>query len=185
MTHEEHIENMKPLRFLSLVSLVALVSCGGIHSTHPFASEGKPTMLKGTYMAGSNVTEPRPQKSRFLQTDNAGIVLLKGGAAYYLQARVMNSPAKGFYYRAEFENPRDKTRPFFIDGEVSGQADGLLLSSPDLVWGFRSYADYTIRVMVYENRSSSTPIDTLVQKVRCYADTTTGEVRVFEGMKPR
>lgn len=63
--------------------------------------------------------------------------------------------------------------------------DGVRFSSPDVVWGIRNYADYTIRVSVFPSRESTEAIDTLVQPVRAYVDTTTREVRVYNRMRAK
>lgn len=136
-------------------------------------------------MTGSNITEPRPRESQFFRTDHAGFVVLEKGAAYYLQARVLKSPPSTYYIRVEYENPQDKSRPFTNDMDFKATMDGVRFSSPDVVWGIRNYADYTIRVSVFTSRESTEAIDTLIQPVRSYVDTTTGEVRVYNRMQPK
>jgi hypothetical protein len=63
--------------------------------------------------------------------------------------------------------------------------DGVRFSSPDVVWGIRNYQDYTIRASVFTSRDSTQPIDTLIQPVRAYVDTTTDEVRVYNRMQEK
>ena len=159
--------------------LLFLTACASTTNTRPLAPSKQPVFVKGTYMPGSNITEPRPRGSQFLMTDHAGFVVLEKGAAYYLQARVLKSPPSTYYIRVEYENPQDKNHPFTSDMDLTTTTDGVRFSSPDVVWGIRNYADYMIRASVFTNRESTQPIDTLVQPVRAYVDTTSGEVRIY------
>jgi hypothetical protein len=136
-------------------------------------------------MPGSNITEPRPQKSKFFRTENAGFVVLEKGAAYYLQARVLKSPSSTHYIRVQYENPQDSVHPFVNDMDLTTTMNAVRFSSPNVVWGIRNYQDYTIRVFVFTSKDSAQPIDTLVQPVRAYIDTTTEEVRIFTGMQQK
>ena len=170
---------------IPLTCLLLLTACASTTSTRPAAASKQPVFVKGTYMPGSNLTEPRPGESQFFKTDHAGFVVLEKGAAYYLQARVLKSPPSTYYIRVEYENPQDKSRPFVNDMDLTTTMDGVRFSSPDVVWGIRNYADYTIRASVFTNRERAQPIDTLVQPVRAYVDTTTGEVRIYNRMEAK
>ena len=170
-------------QLVALSCLILMTACTSTTSTRPVAASKQPVLVKGTYMPGSNITEPRPEKSQFFKTDHAGFVVLEKGAAYYLQARVLKSPPSTYYIRVEYENPQDKSRPFVNNMDLTTTMDGARFSSPDVVWGIRNYADYTIRVSVFTSRESTQPIDTLVQPVRAYVDTTSGEVRIYNRMK--
>lgn len=172
------------LLITSLALLLLLASCGVTTGTSPVKTK-KPAFVTGTYTPGSNLTEPRPRESKFLKTEHAGFVVLEKGAAYYLHARVIQPRSSPIYIRVEYENPRDNGQPFVNDMELPPSRTSLTFSSPDVVSGIRNYGSYTIRATIYENRKSTTPIDTLVQPVRAYVDTTTSEVRVFNGMRPR
>lgn len=171
--------------FISVVCVLLLTSCAGTTGNSPLLKQGKPVFSKGTYMPGSNITEPRPVKSRLLSVEHGGFVILESGAAYYLHA-VLNEPlTSNVYLRIEYENPRDREHPFVNDMELTPETRAVRFSSPDVVWGIQNYKDYTIRVTAFSSRQSSEPIDSLVQPVRAYVDTTTDKVRVFEGMQPR
>jgi hypothetical protein len=170
---------------ISFACLLLLTACASTTSTRPIAATTQPVFVKGTYMPGSNITEPRPRTSQFFKTDHAGFVVLKKGAAYYLQARVLKSPPSTYYVRIEYENPQDKSHPFVNDMELTPTMDGVRFSSPDVVWGIRNYQDYTIRASVFTSRESTQPIDTLIQPVRAYVDTTTDEVRVYNRMQEK
>lgn len=170
------------MRYLLLLAVLpAFVSCAGL-STEPFSSE-KPAMIKGTYMAGSNVTEPRPRSSRYLQTEHGGFVVIGQKAGHYLQARVREAPRKTLFIRAYYEAGNGQT--LSTSGKFTPDAKGFVFSPPDFVTGIRCYQDYSIRVEITESESSRQPIDTLVQPVRSYIDTTSGTVRLFSKMKPR
>jgi len=168
---------------IALVALVFLTSCSSTSGTRPVAADTKPFFVKGTYLSGSNLTEPRPRESQFFRVEHAGFVVLQKGAAYYLQAHLLKFPPSTYYVRIEYENPQDKSHPFTNDMELTPTMHGVRFSSPDVVWGIRTYGDYTIRVSVFTSRESSAPIDTLVQPVRAYVDTTSGQVRIYNRMR--
>jgi len=107
------------------------------------------------------------------------------GAGYYLHAHVLKRPPATYYIRVEYENPEDKAHPLVNDMDFKPEMDGVRFSSPDVVWGIRNYQSYTIRVKVFVNRESTQPIDTLVQTVRAYVDTSTGAVRIFDRIPER
>lgn len=172
-------------QFIAYMCLLLLTACASTTNTRPIATSKQPVLVNGTYMPGSNITEPRPRESQFFRTDHAGFVVLEKGAAYYLQARVLKSPPSTYYIRIEYENPQDKSHPFTNDMDLTPTMDGVRFSSPDVVWGIRNYTDYTIRVAVFTSRDSRQPIDTLIQPVRAYVDTTTGEVRIYNRMEAK
>ena len=58
------------------------------------AMAAEPLLISGTYQKGSNVTEPRPKKSEFLQTLHGGIAVIGDKAGYYLFTRVLKKPDK-------------------------------------------------------------------------------------------
>ncbi len=145
---------------------------------------GYPKFIAGTYMKGHNVTEPRPQASKFFKADEAGIIILENGAGFYLRARRIGGPARPLYIQVEYENPLDKAAPFVNDMEFPAEETHAVFSSPEFVWGLRIYADYEIKVSFYASKEDlSKPLDVLVQKIRCYVDTTTRDIQVFDGLK--
>ena len=58
-----------------LVLLGVITSCDSTGSTRPVATTELPRYVKGTYMPGSNITEPRPRESQFFQTEHAGFIV--------------------------------------------------------------------------------------------------------------
>jgi hypothetical protein len=170
-------------QILTFICLLFLLT-GCVDTTSPLrtASLEQPVYVMGTHTTGSDMTEPRPRQSQFFKTENAGFVVIQKGAAYYLLARIIKSPPAVYYVRIKYENPLDKTRPFVNDMDLKPTMDEVRFSSSDVVWGIRNYDKYTIQVDVYTNRENLQPIDTLIQPVRAYVDTTRGEVRVEKGM---
>ena len=162
---------------------LCLLGCSSTPSQNQHTAATKePLFVKGTYEEGSNLTEPRPRESEFLRTKHAGFVVVKNGAAYYLAAEVLKRPPSTFYLRVQYENPQDKTRPFVNEGEFRPEIDSLLLSSPDVVWGIRNYQDYKITVEIFQDREFQKPVDTLIQPVRAYVDTSEGKLRLFKDL---
>ena len=170
-------------KFIYFLSILLLTSCASTSGTREVGAIKRPFYVTGTYKAGSNVTEPRPRESRFFRTDHAGFVVLENGAAYYIVARVLKHPPTNYQLRVQYENPQDKTRPFVTTGELRPTMDGILFRSPDVVWGIRNWGDYTIRIDLFTSPESMEPIDTLIQPVRSYVDTTTAEVRIFHRLR--
>jgi hypothetical protein len=75
-----------------------------------FAARGaQPQFVTGTYQKGSNITEPRPCHSRFLQTTSGGIVIIGENAGYYLDTKVIEKPKNELYITIEYENPAGRT----------------------------------------------------------------------------
>jgi hypothetical protein len=171
-------------RCLALIALLLLTSCASTVGTRPFASDEQNVYVQGTYTRGANVTLPRPRQSQFFRVDHAGFVVLKNkGAAYYLQAGAPGPRTTTNYVRIEYDNPQDLSRPFVNDLELRPSMDGVLFTSPDVVWGIQNYQIYNIRVSVFTDRHSKEPIDSFVQPLRAYVDTTTGAVRVYDRMR--
>jgi len=141
-------------------------------------------IVSGTQIQGSNLTEPRPRESEFFKVNHAGFMLIDNGAAYYLDADVRKAPAGTNYVRIEFENPKDKRRPFVSDMELTADTNRVRFTSEQVV-GIRNYKNYSITVKVFRKKDDEKPIDTLVQPLRAYVDTTTGEVRLDKRILPK
>lgn len=154
---------MKLLRRLSLIAAVIL-ACA------PSARAAEPALISGTYQKGSNITEPRPKKSEFLQTIHGGITVMGSEAGFYLLTQVIKKPGKRLFIMIEYEDPSGRS-PAKNEMIFRPSAERLMFSSPAFVKGLRSYAHYSITVKIFESRGAQKPIDTLRQTVRCYVDT--------------
>lgn len=128
-------------------------------------------MLFGVYEPGHDLTEPRPRKSEYLETKSGGVLVLPDGAGLFLFARVIKRPASELYITVEYENPQGGA-PLTNDMRFETKAQEFGFSAPSLQPGLRRYATYTITVKIWEKKGGAQPIDTLVQKVRSYVDTT-------------
>lgn len=170
--------------FIAFVGLMLVTSCASTVGTHPLTSDKSRVYVQGTYSSGANLTLPRPRQSRFFEVQDAGFLVLKQkGAAYYLRASVSKHRTTTYYVRIQYDNPQDTSHPFANDLDLKPEMDGVLFTSPDVVWGIRNYQICTIRVSVFNDRESKQPIDTLIQPMRAYVDTTTSEVRVYNEMR--
>jgi hypothetical protein len=143
----------------------------------------EPQMVYGVYEHGHNITEPRPQKSRFLQTTQGGVVVLGQKAGFFLTVKTNEHPKSALYIRVEYEDPRGGI-PAWNDMEFSPNAGGFNFSSPGFVEGLKIYSDYEIKVSIFERSGDPKPIDVLRQKVRSYVDTRGTELKVFSKLQP-
>ena len=159
--------------------LMAIVSLS-IATFSALAAE--PKLIAGVFSRGHNITEPKPQKSRFLETIQGGVVVLDEIAGFFLTVRVTESPGESMYIRAEYEDPLggpSKTN----DQEFNPADKGFAFSSPAHVPGLKNYQDYMVTVSVYRHKSDAEPIDVLRQKIRSYVDTTGSEIKVFSRIR--
>jgi hypothetical protein len=156
------------LGFLSIVSCLAIC---------PPLQGAKPLLISGTYQKGSNVMEPRPKKSAYLQTVHGGTVVIGDQAGYYLFVRVIKKPSKDLFMRIYYENP-DGGQPFTNTRTFGRDAEEFHLGSPDFVKNLTNYATYSITVKVFESADAQAPTDVLTQKIRSYVDTH-GKVKLF------
>ncbi|MGI8497335.1 MAG: hypothetical protein ACR2OG_07125 [Gemmatimonadaceae bacterium] len=147
-----------------------------------FATEA--LLVSGTYQKGSNITEPRPKKSEFLQTLQGGIAVIGDKAGYYLFTRVIKKPDKDLYIRIEFEDPAGGP-PLTDDTIFRRDAEEFHFSTPQFVKGLRNYSDYMITVNVFESRGAGKPIDILRQTVRSYVDTRGSKAKMFNRLKQK
>lgn len=171
---------MRLAYLLSLVLLPTLASCVGMGSKAYSGNEK--AMVRGTRTAGSNVTEPRPRSSRYLETLHGGFVIVrKNVVGHYLQIKVREAPPKPMFIKVHYETA-DKKRTISNTSRFPPSADGFVFSAPEHVPGIRIYQDYEIRVEVFESAGSSKPVDVLVQPVRSYVDTTGDAVKVFNNV---
>lgn len=138
----------------------------------------QPALVIGTYQTGSNVTEPRPKKSAYLETLHGGIVVVGDSAGYYLFTKVIRKPEKDLYVVVDYENPSGG-KPFTNDMEFKTTAEELHFSAPEFVKGLESYSDYDITVRVFESKEAKEPIDMLKQTIRSYVDTRGPKAKMF------
>jgi hypothetical protein len=144
----------------------------------------EPGLVSGTYQKGSNITEPRPQKSQFLQTIHGGIAVIGADAGFYLLTKVIKKPDKTLYIRIEYENPAGGS-PLQNDMTFEPSAKRLLFSAPRFVKGLRSYSDYAITVKIFPSREAEEPIDTLRQTIRSYVDTRGQKAQLYNRLKQK
>jgi hypothetical protein len=139
-------------------------------------------LVSGTYLPGSNVTEPAPARSRYLETLHGGILIIGEAVGFYLNTRVREAPKAPLYITVEYPDPMGGA-PATNDMEFLPVATELQFSSPGAVRGIKLYADYQIIVRVFDKKGSDAPIDTLVQTVRAYVDTTGEHPKVFKKIR--
>lgn len=161
---------------LSIIPLVLLCGCSSPTRTLP---SGQAALIFGVYTPGHNVTEPKPQKSEYLETRTGGVVVLQKGAGLFLKTRVLKQPEHELYITVEYENPLGGA-PLMSEAAFRAGVTGLNFSVPDIQAGLKSYADYTITVRIWASKGAAMPMDTLVQKVRSYVDTTGTEPVIFD-----
>ena len=144
-----------------------------------------PMMVAGTYTRGSNLTEPRPVKSKFLETIQGGVVIINGKAGFYLIVNTRKPFGRPVYVTTEYENPVDPTKPLVNDMSLPAEGGQLNFSSPDFVRGLKINEEYRVTVKVFESKAASEPMDTLVQKIRSYVDWTGPEVKIYDRLKTK
>ena len=136
-----------------------------------------PVQISGTYRQGSNVTEPKPVKSKYLEVITGGAVLIERGAGLFLRAKPTPDAPKNLYYTIEYPNPADPSHPLVNDFLDESYAE-FSFSSPDIIKGLWGYYTYEITVKIFAKKESAEPMDVLKQNVRSYVDTQ-GETLIF------
>jgi hypothetical protein len=172
-----------------IIIFIALASCTLLSSSAEPSNwvaakrhiKSYPIYVSGVNIAGaSNVTEPRPKKSSYLETLAGGIILIERGAGFFLNVKILKEPESKLYFKIEYPNPANPSKPLINDIEYEEGMVALHLSSPDVIWGLKGYARYTIKVSVFSKKSDSEPIETLTQSVRSYVDTQDNEILIFK-----
>lgn len=136
--------------------------------------------IAGTNTQGSNINQPRPQKSRFLRTYAAGFAVSPAEAKYALYADIDPSLGRRIFVRAEFQNPLAPGSPLSEEGEITvGQASLEVVSQP--VRGLRRKHTYWVKVYLYETFDRQNPIDILTQNILSNVDST-GDRIVFKAV---
>jgi hypothetical protein len=170
------------------LSIFALLLNNSYASDHWGSLDQKikyPLYVKGTYADGSNITEPRPQRSKYLEVKHGGIIIVEEGAGFYLNVRVIQKPEKPFYIKIQYQDPRNPGRFLANDMEFTSNYAEFLFSSPEIIHGIVGYQNYSIVVSIYEDKDSGQPQDVLTQTVRAYVETQTSEPLIFHKMRPR
>ena len=142
-----------------------------------------PQLISGTYLAGSNVTEPRPSQSKHFETLHGGVVVIGNVAGFYLFVKVREAPPSPLYVQIEYQDPLGGPS-ITNDMEFLPTMQELRFSSPSAVRGLRVGAEYKITVKVFEQRHATETLDVLVQTVRSYVDTAGAEPKVSNRIKP-
>jgi hypothetical protein len=137
------------------------------------------TLISGTWRKGSNVTEPQPQKSKYLKTIVGGVAVTETRVSYVLDAEIYKPFKRAMFLRAEFENPEGE--PFIEEAEVPAGQKGLrLVHGP--VKGLQVHHSYWVKLSLYELKDRTNPVDVLTQNIKSYADTTGSEILVKTGL---
>jgi hypothetical protein len=138
------------------------------------------TYVSGTYQQGHNATEPRPQKSKFLKTYTGGFAVSERGARYALLIDVITKRSKDYIIKAEYEDPSNK-KPIIQEGRLPHKDKSISLGT-DYIKGLKIKKDYTVKVYLIDTDTLQT-VDTLIQKVRSYIDTTGDKVIILKGLE--
>jgi hypothetical protein len=101
------------------------------------------------------------------------------GAGFFLKISVREPLKKSLYVRVEYEDPERPPAPSVNDAVLHPADQGFVFSSPGVYRGLKGYADYSIKVLIFNSREDAQPIDTLVQPIRCYVDTTTDQLKIW------
>jgi hypothetical protein len=168
---------MKRLRTIFFVLGVLGLITGLIAQT-TFAD----TLVSGVWRKGSNVTEPKPQKSAHLKTVSGGFGSTDEGVKYVLNVAITKPFKDDMSIRAEFQNPLDLSAPFIEEGTIEAKAKSIrLVHGP--VKGLKIHRSYWVKISIYAPDDKATPVDTLTQNIKSYFDTTTDEVLMKTGLE--
>lgn len=138
------------------------------------------TYVSGTYQPGHNITEPRPQKSKFLKTYTAGFAVSEQGARYALLIDAFTKRKKDYLIKAEYEDPHHKN-PIIQEGKLPHKDKSISLGT-DFIKGLEIKKDYVVKVYLIDIDTHEV-VDTLTQKVRSYVDTTGDKVIIIRGLE--
>lgn len=140
------------------------------------------TLVSGVWRKGTNITEPKPQKSGHLKTVSGGFGSTDEGVKYVLNVAVTKPFKEDMYIRAEFQNPLDLNAPFIEEGTVEAGAKSIrLVHGP--VKGLKIHRSYWVKIYIYPPNDKENPADTLTQHIKSYFDTTTDEVLMKTGLE--
>lgn len=165
---------MKRLRFLC--ALFIALMCGTGEAQSP------PGFVSGVWKKGHNITEPRPESSKFMKMFDAGFLVAGSDEAYRVNIDISPTTPTPYFIQATFENPKDAKKPFREETVISKpQRSASLTHGP--VKGLRIYRDYRITIKLFHHKGDAEPFDVLVQTVRSYIDTTGPATKLKDGMK--
>jgi hypothetical protein len=150
------------------IMLVVLLVCGLV------LNAPAETLISGTFRKGSpNLTEPKPEKSKYLKTVIGGVGVSNDQVRYVLNVEIVKPFKRTMYIKVEFDNPQGT--PFIEEAEIpAGQRALQVTHGP--VKGLKVHESYTIKASLYEVNDRVKPVDVLTQQIVSYADTTGTDV---------
>ncbi len=161
-----------------LIVLGVLVFAAGMAGHAIYAD----TLVSGVWRKGSNITEPKPQKSARLKTVSGGFGSTDEGVKYVLNVAITKPFKENMYIKAEFQNPLDLNAPFIEEGTIEAGAKSLrLVHGP--VKGLKIHRSYWVKIYIYALDDKVNPVETLTQHIKSYFDTTTDEVLMKTGLE--
>jgi hypothetical protein len=169
------------MKIYIIVTLLVFLMFGCASKPTPFYAKESVFSI-GTYQEGSNITEPHPKESRYLRTNSGGFQLIQSFAAYKVFIDVIRKPEKRYYTRAIIQNPLDSNAPFVYEHYIDPDTPSTILTHGP-VKGLQIYKDYTVELILYEDKNRTKEIDRLTQKIRCYVDTTSNQLFLYHRMK--
>lgn len=165
----------------SLLAAVPLLqSCGTAPTLKPMNSHG---MVSGVWRQGSNVTEPRPQRSEYLQVQEGGVAVVPKGTALFMTVVPAKPVVQPLYMTIDYEDPSAGT--LRNTATLTPKLAGYTFSAPRSQPGLRPYRDYTVTVKLWKSKGDARPVDTLTQKIRSYVDTTGPQPQILSRLQPR
>ena len=138
-------------------------------------------MVLGVYEAGHDVTEPRRQKSEYLETLQGGVAVFPKGSGLFLKTKVIKSPPHDLYITVDYKGAG--MAPLSNDMVFRKDARQLGFSVPAYQTDLKRRRTYTVTVKIWNAKGDREPVDTLVQKIRSYVDTTDAGPRVSDRLK--
>jgi hypothetical protein len=143
---------------------------------------GKEMIASGTWMKGSNITEPRPAKSKYFKVYQGGFCFSERGARYFFIADIIKQLDKPVWIKVECQNPLNKKEPFTEEGEIQ-PGSGSLSYTSGYIKGLEMKKNYWIKVTVYESEAKVVELDKITQHIRAYVDTRGPEVLIYKDLK--
>jgi hypothetical protein len=138
----------------------------------PYLRPDQVYTFNGTFSAGKGANNPQLAVSRYLKTNNAGLILTQNGAAFYINVDILQEMPQGSYVKVEFPDPNNPSVPYVNGISYKSGAKGYKFTSPNTVRGLKMEKDYKITISVLKTKDSREPVDVLVQAFRSYLDTT-------------
>jgi len=155
------------------IIFVAFVSCGNALAR---------TFLSGVQMKGSDVTEPNPNKSKYLKTYTGGFGVSGNDAFYQVIIEITRPFDRTMAVKVEFYDPTAKNQPIVYENEIPIGHETLTLNHGP-VKGLRIFHNYWVRVSIFELGDRNKPIDVLKQNIRSYVDTTTSKIGFYSDLE--